>query len=172
MVSLQLVSEKQQHPPAKEKSRAPNPLHKQKKNDPHKNHGYADSMQQLVRRGFVFVIVLCHVVRQARHVAHLPAALCGLPSRGCGDIHFNVDFIPNWVNFLERPGTTKSIKAGCLLRLQTPYTALLGSSYKSRRPSIAFSMVTSSAYSRSAPTGMPTPMRVTRTPSGLSNLER
>ncbi len=43
--------------------------------------------------------------------------------------------------------------------------------YRSRRPSMAFSMVTSSAYSRSAPTGMPTPMRVTRTPSGFSNLD-
>src|SRR5260370_18109715 len=43
--------------------------------------------------------------------------------------------------------------------------------YKSRRPSMAFSIVTSSAYSRSAPTGMPTQMRVTRTPSGFSSLD-
>src|ERR1051326_4805200 len=46
-----------------------------------------------------------------------------------------------------------------------------GISYRSRRPSIAFSMVTSSAYSRSAPTGMPTPMRVTRTPSGFRSFD-
>jgi len=44
--------------------------------------------------------------------------------------------------------------------------------YKSRRPSIAFSIVTSSAYSKSAPTGIPTPMRVTRTPSGFSNFDK
>src|SRR5256885_13703387 len=39
---------------------------------------------------------------------------------------------------------------------------LLIASYKSRRPSMAFIMVTSSAYSKSAPTGIPTPIRVTR----------
>jgi hypothetical protein len=49
---------------------------------------------------------------------------------------------------------------------------LVGYRYRSRRPSIAFNIVTSSAYSRSAPTGIPTPMRVTRTPKGLSNFER
>lgn len=43
--------------------------------------------------------------------------------------------------------------------------------YNSRRPSMAFSMVTSSAYSRSEPTGMPTPIRVTRMPSGLMSFE-
>jgi len=45
MISFQLVSEKQKHPPANEKSRAPNPLHEQKKKDPRKNHGDADRMQ-------------------------------------------------------------------------------------------------------------------------------
>ena len=44
--------------------------------------------------------------------------------------------------------------------------------YRSRRPSIAFNIVTSSAYSRSAPTGMPTPMRVTRTPRGFRSLDK
>src|SRR5216683_8233761 len=47
-----------------------------------------------------------------------------------------------------------------------------GGTYKSRRPSIAFIMVTSSAYSKSAPTGIPTPMRDTRTPSGFSSFDR
>ena len=37
---------------------------------------------------------------------------------------------------------------------------------------MAFDMVTSSAYSRSEPTGMPMAMRVTRTPSGLSKLRQ
>src|SRR5579864_7709724 len=44
--------------------------------------------------------------------------------------------------------------------------------YKSRRPSMAFSIVISSAYSKSAPTGMPTPIRVTRTPRGLSSFDK
>ena len=42
----------------------------------------------------------------------------------------------------------------------------------SRRPSIALCIVTSSAYSRSLPTGTPMAMRVTRTPSGLSSRAR
>ncbi len=44
--------------------------------------------------------------------------------------------------------------------------------YTSRRPSIALFIVTSSAYSRSLPTGTPIAMRVTRTPSGLSSRAR
>jgi hypothetical protein len=44
--------------------------------------------------------------------------------------------------------------------------------YISRRPSIAFEIVTSSANSRSLPTGMPMPIRVTFTPSGFSNRAR
>jgi len=42
----------------------------------------------------------------------------------------------------------------------------------SRRPSIAFDSVTSSAYSRSPPTGSPRAMRVIRMPSGLSRRAR
>ena len=45
-------------------------------------------------------------------------------------------------------------------------------SYISRRPSMAFDMVTSSANSRSLPTGIPMAMRVTFTPSGLSRLRQ
>jgi hypothetical protein len=44
--------------------------------------------------------------------------------------------------------------------------------YISRRPSIAFHIVTSSANSMSLPTGMPMAMRVTFTPSGFSSFER
>ena len=44
--------------------------------------------------------------------------------------------------------------------------------HNSRLPSIAFCMVTSSAYSMSLPTGMPVAMRVTRTPAGLSKRAR
>src|SRR6267378_4180001 len=48
---------------------------------------------------------------------------------------------------------------------------LLRIRYNSLRPSIAFNIVTSSAYSKSAPTGIPTPIRVTRTPSGFSSFD-
>jgi len=44
--------------------------------------------------------------------------------------------------------------------------------YISRRPSMAFQMVTSSANSRSLPTGIPIAMRETLTPRGFSSLER
>jgi len=44
--------------------------------------------------------------------------------------------------------------------------------YISRRPSIAFHIVTSSANSMSLPTGMPMAMRVTFTPSGFSSFDR
>jgi hypothetical protein len=41
--------------------------------------------------------------------------------------------------------------------------------YISRRPSMAFEIVTSSANSKSLPTGIPIAMRVTLTPSGFSS---
>ena len=44
-------------------------------------------------------------------------------------------------------------------------------SYSSRLPSIAFDMVTSSAYSMSLPAGMPVAMRVTFTPARLISFE-
>jgi len=49
---------------------------------------------------------------------------------------------------------------------------LPNASYSSRRPSIDSSIVASSMNSRSLPIGMPMPMRVTRTPSGLSSRAR
>src|SRR5215470_4057515 len=118
MISFHPVSEKQKHPSAKKESRAPNPLHEQKKNDPRKNHGDADGMEQFVRSGFVLVIVLSHVVRQARHAAHLPRQPFAVAQVSRGTSAFNVDFIPNWVNFLERPGTTESIDSSGLSRYQ------------------------------------------------------
>lgn len=47
-----------------------------------------------------------------------------------------------------------------------------GMNYISLRPSMAFSMVISSVYSMSLPTGMPMAMRVTFTPARLSCCER
>src|SRR5439155_6930127 len=45
----------------------------------------------------------------------------------------------------------------------------VGGTYISRRPSSAWPSVTSSAYSRSPPTGRPLASRVTRTPEGRSS---
>lgn len=44
--------------------------------------------------------------------------------------------------------------------------------YSSRRPSMAFNIVISSAYSRSLPTGTPMAIRVQRTPSGFRSFAR
>jgi hypothetical protein len=51
------------------------------------------------------------------------------------------------------------------------YSRMKTVSYISRRPSMAFSMVTSSANSSSDPTGIPMAMRLTVTPRGLMSLE-
>src|SRR6266852_2974801 len=67
MVSLNLVAEKQKHPSAEKKSRSPSPSHKEEKDNPGKNHRDTNAMQEFVPAGFVLVIVLRHVVRQARH---------------------------------------------------------------------------------------------------------
>ena len=51
-------------------------------------------------------------------------------------------------------------------------TAEEGPDYSSLLPSIAFCMVTSSAYSMSLPTGTPVAMRVTFTPEARNNCDR
>ena len=71
---------------------------------------------------------------------------------------------------LVRRGMRKRVL--CNLRSSTFDLQSQSSIYTSRRPSMALCMVTSSAYSRSLPTGTPIAMRVTRTPSGLSSLAR
>jgi hypothetical protein len=67
MISFNPVAQKQERPSAKKKSRSPNPLHEKEQDNSGKNHGHSDTMQQLVPDGTVLVIVLLHVVRQARH---------------------------------------------------------------------------------------------------------
>src|SRR5260370_4639646 len=67
MVSLDPVAEKEKHPSAQKKSRSPGPFHEQEKGHPRKYHRDANTMQEFVPAGFVLVIVLRHVVRQARH---------------------------------------------------------------------------------------------------------
>ena len=63
--------------------------------------------------------------------------------------------------------TPRHVTAGglrdCVLKQRLSYQI-------SRRPSSAFHIVTSSAYSISLPTGMPIPMRVTFTPAGFKQL--
>jgi hypothetical protein len=67
MVSLDPVAEKQKRPSAQKESSSPSPFHEKEKDNPGKNHRDTNTMQEFVPAGFVFVIVLRHVVRQARH---------------------------------------------------------------------------------------------------------
>jgi len=69
MISFQLVAQKQQHPPANKKCAAPDPSHEQERHEARENQRYANSMQNFVPPGRVFVIVLRHVVRQTEHNA-------------------------------------------------------------------------------------------------------
>src|SRR5215471_7553125 len=66
MIALDPMSQEQQNPPADKKRAAPQPFQKKEQNQPGKNHRDANSMQQLVPTGRVFVIVLRHVVRQTQ----------------------------------------------------------------------------------------------------------
>lgn len=63
-----------------------------------------------------------------------------------------------------KPSVTASLKMGTSIESSERHI--------SRRPSMALEMVTSSANSRSLPTGIPIAMRVTRTPSGFSSRAR
>ena len=65
MVSFNAVAEKKKHPSAYKKSGSPNPFHKKEQDDAGKNRGDANAMQEFIPAGFMFVIVLRHVVRQA-----------------------------------------------------------------------------------------------------------
>jgi hypothetical protein len=73
----------------------------------------------------------------------------------CGVVGFAFSFY-RLMRFNLRVGTARKIQ----------------NAYISRRPSSDLSMVTSSAYSSSEPTGTPIAMRVTFRPRGLSSLER
>src|SRR6266478_909294 len=181
-ISLNAVAEKKKHPPANKKSRSPNPLHKKEQDDAGKNHRDPDTMQESIRAGCMFVIVLRHVVRQARHQrTSCQPSSTAIQSAG-EQPPWNPYFILKSGDLLGGTISTessslfhscKSLQFLGLFRLA--FAAALGRgdvSYSSLRPSMAFSIVTSSAYSMSAPTGIPTPIRVTRTPSGFSNLER
>jgi len=64
-VSFNAVAEKEKHPSTDKKSRCPNPFREKQKDEAGKNHGDPDTMQEFVPAGFMFVIVLRHVVRQA-----------------------------------------------------------------------------------------------------------
>src|ERR1700732_1306788 len=66
MIAFDPVSQEQKHPAAHEERSAPNPFCEKEQNEPGKDHGDADTMQQLIPAGRVFVIVLRHVVRQTQ----------------------------------------------------------------------------------------------------------
>src|SRR5213594_2907438 len=85
-----------------------------------------------------------------------------LPDRGSAD---HADDHSN-----GRSGAGDSIRLeNALVAVGAVYGAFLTTAkhYNSRRPSNALAIVTSSAYSKSPPTGNPNARRVTRIPSGL-----
>src|SRR5207245_11337689 len=84
MISFNAVAEKKEHPSANKKYRSPNPLHKKEQDDAGKNRGDANAMQEFIPAGFLFGIVLRHVVRQAWHSGHLLAAKFACHSVGGG----------------------------------------------------------------------------------------
>src|ERR1700737_3807993 len=145
MITLDAMTQEKKNPTPEEEQSSPDPLGEDQENDAGKNQGNADAVQHLVPDRRMLVIILSHVARETGHI--------GTPS--VGTLPAELHFITKRRKWLERRGVEK-----------------LSKSYKSRRPSMAFSIVTSSAYSRSAPTGMPTPILVTRTPSGFNSLER
>ena len=63
MIAFDPVSEQQEYPAAHEERSAPNPFREQEQDEPGKDHRNADTVQELVPAGRVFVIVLRHVVR-------------------------------------------------------------------------------------------------------------
>src|SRR5260370_8216355 len=79
MVSLDPVAEKEKHPSTQKKSRSQDPFCEEQKDNPGKNHRDANAMEEFVPAGFLLVIVLRHVVRQARHLAHPLSAWDRLP---------------------------------------------------------------------------------------------
>ncbi len=66
MIAFYPVSQEQEYPAADEERSAPNPFCEQEQDEPDKDHGNADTVQQFVPAGRVFVIVLRHVVRQTQ----------------------------------------------------------------------------------------------------------
>jgi hypothetical protein len=77
MIAFDPVSQEQKHPAAHEKRSAPNPFREEEEDESGEDHGNADTVQQLVPAGRVFVIVLRHVVRQTQS-----APPCGDSYRG------------------------------------------------------------------------------------------
>src|SRR6266404_9855010 len=119
MVSFNPVPEKQKYPSAQKKSRSPSPFHEDKKDNPGKNHRDTNAMQEFVPAGFVLVIVLRHVVRQARHKRTSCRPFLGRPRFGGRQPPWKENSIPKWVVLLERPERTGSHAPGRLLRRET-----------------------------------------------------
>src|SRR5437879_8777981 len=87
MVAFNPVAEKQERPSTEKKSSSQNPFCEKQKDNPGKNHRDTNAMQEFIPAGFVLVIVLRHVVRQARHLAHLLSARRRLPKVWWEDSH-------------------------------------------------------------------------------------
>src|SRR5713101_1599711 len=66
MIAFNPVSQEQKHPAADEKRSAPDPLCEKEQDEPGKDQGNANAVEQFVPAGGMFVIVLRHVVRQTQ----------------------------------------------------------------------------------------------------------
>jgi hypothetical protein len=86
MIPFDPVSQEQKHPAAHEERSAPNPFCEQEQDETGKDHGNADTVQELIPARSVFVIVLRHVVRQTQS-----APPCG-------------EQLPRMSNFITNPG--------------------------------------------------------------------
>src|SRR5713226_126951 len=73
MVSFDPVTEKEEHPSAQKKSCSQDPFCKKQKDNPGKNHWDSNAMQEFIPAGLV--LVMRHVVRQARHERLLSALI-------------------------------------------------------------------------------------------------
>jgi len=108
MVSFNAVAEKKKNPSTSKKNCSPNPFHKNEQDYAGENHRNANAMQELIPARFVLVIVLRHVVRQARQkrtsCQPLPAAM----SIGGEQPPWNSNCILNLGNWLECSMSTES----------------------------------------------------------------
>src|SRR6266852_6032455 len=77
MIAFDPVTQEQERPAAYEQRTSPDPFCEKEQNESGKDHGDADTVQQFVPAGRVFVIVLRHVVRQTQS-----APPCGDSYRG------------------------------------------------------------------------------------------
>src|SRR5882762_476221 len=117
MISFNAVAQKKQYPSAYKKSRSPDPFHRKEQDDASKNHGDANAMQELIPAGFVLVVVLRHVVRQARHQRTSCQPISTAIYSAGEQPPWNSDCIPKLGGWLESSMSTERIVRPAFLQL-------------------------------------------------------